>query len=285
MTNILNGKALSLSLQQELKKSINALTTRKPTLAFILVGHHPPSLIYVERKKKATAFVGIRSIISHLNENISEKMLIQQIQKYNNDPSIDGILVQMPLPPSISPYPVIQAIHPNKDVDGFHPLNFGKLLLGEKDGFIPCTPLGIQCLLEKNQIAIESKHVVIVGRSNIVGKPLAALLMQKKKGANATVTIAHSQSKDLHKITQEADILVSAIGKPRFLTQNMVKKGCVVVDVGITQVQGKLVGDVDYEKVAPITAAITPVPGGIGPMTIAMLLKNTYLSFQRREKR
>lgn len=287
---ILDGKKLSLALQEEVKNAIHALKERKPGLAFILVGNNPSSQAYVRMKKKACAHVGIHSFTSELPEDISEYSLLQEIMKYNDDPSVDGILVQMPLPKHIDPSIVTLTIDPAKDVDGFHPFNVGKMLLGEEDGFLPCTPNGIKILLEKNNIPVSSKHVVIVGRSNIVGKPLAAILMQKKKGCNATVTVAHSETKNIKEITQSADILVAALGRPKFITQDMVKKGAVVIDVGISRVyneknESMLVGDVDFEHVAPISSYITPVPGGVGPMTIAMLLKNTHFSYMKKKGR
>lgn len=288
MTKILDGKKLSLSLQEELQKKISLLKQRKPGLAFLLVGENPASETYVRMKQKACAFVGIHSFFKHFPAAVKESVLLKEIERYNQDPHVDGILVQMPLPEGIDAKKVMSAIDPSKDVDGFHPYNVGKMLLGEEDGFFPCTPLGIQILLEKNHIDISSKHVVIIGRSNIVGKPLAAILMQKRKGCNATVTVAHSGTSHLKELSLSADILVGALGKPKFITKDMVKKGAVVVDVGISKIYdpnqktSKIVGDVDYEEVAPIASAITPVPGGVGPMTIAILLQNTYTGFLRK---
>ncbi len=285
MTKILDGKKLSLSLQQDLQKKISLLTGRKPGLAFLLVGENPASKTYVQMKQKACAFVGIHSFFKHFPATIKESLLLEEIARYNQDPHVDGILVQMPLPEGIDAKKIMTAIDPSKDVDGFHPYNVGKMLLGEEDGFFPCTPLGIKVLLEKNHIDISSKHVVIIGRSNIVGKPLAAILMQKRKGCNATVTVTHSATTHLKELTLSADILVGALGKPRFITKDMVKKGAVVVDVGISKIYdphqktSKIIGDVDYEEVAPIASFITPVPGGVGPMTIAILLQNTYKGF------
>ncbi|HUD02033.1 MAG TPA: bifunctional 5,10-methylenetetrahydrofolate dehydrogenase/5,10-methenyltetrahydrofolate cyclohydrolase, partial [Rhabdochlamydiaceae bacterium] len=203
------------------------------------------------------------------------------IEKLNRDPAIDGILIQQPLPPHLKASTIMEAVDPNKDVDGFHPINMGRLLLGETNGFIPCTPEGIHRLLQAYKIPLKGKHVVILGRSNIVGKPLAALLIQKNPTANATVTIAHTATKHLKELTQSADILIAAMGSPHFVKAPMVKKGAVVIDVGINRNGSKIVGDVDFDRVAPLCSYITPVPGGIGPMTIAMLLSNTALSVER----
>jgi methylenetetrahydrofolate dehydrogenase (NADP+)/methenyltetrahydrofolate cyclohydrolase len=232
-------------------------------------------------KKKACTQIGIHSIVEEFAADTNQEVLLQAIDGLNNDPRIDGILVQLPLPSHMDTLAVTRSILPKKDVDGFHPVNLGKLLLGEEDGFPPCTPKGIQLLLEETA-PIEGKHVVIVGRSNIVGKPLAALLVQKKKGANATVTLAHSQSEHLAQITRSADILVAAIGQPRFIRKEMVRPGAIVIDVGINRVEDRLVGDVDFDAVAPIASRITPVPGGVGPMTIAMLMQNTVEGALRR---
>ncbi|MBI3211535.1 MAG: bifunctional 5,10-methylenetetrahydrofolate dehydrogenase/5,10-methenyltetrahydrofolate cyclohydrolase [Simkania negevensis] len=216
--------------------------------------------------------------------SISEKELIQTIQHLNQDEKIDGILVQQPLPLHLSNANVVESIDPRKDVDGFHPINMGKLLLGEERGFVPCTPLGILKLLEETKIEVEGKHVVIIVRINIVCKPIAALLIQKKAGRNATVTLAHSHTKNLPSICLSGDILVAAIGKPLFIKKKMVKRGAVVIDVGINKIAskegGRIVGDVDFAEVSRVASYLTPVPGGVGPMTIAMLLSNTILSYQ-----
>jgi methylenetetrahydrofolate dehydrogenase (NADP+)/methenyltetrahydrofolate cyclohydrolase len=273
---LLDGKKLA---QKILSKIATQLSGKKPGLAFILVGNDPASKTYVQAKRKACEKVGIESKVVELSERISQSDLIRIVEGFNRDPHIHGLLVQQPLPSHISEKEVTLAIDPAKDVDGFHPMNMGKLLLGEEGGFVPCTPLGIQLLLKESKVALEGKHVVIVGRSNIVGKPLAALLMQKKEGANATVTIAHSQSAHLAQITRSADILISAVGKPHFIGKEMVREGAAVVDVGINRIDGKIVGDVDFENVSKISGAITPVPGGVGPMTIAMLMQNTMKAF------
>lgn len=286
---ILDGKAIATQIQRELAEMIGSLSGRKPCLAVLLVGNNPASHIYVNRKTKACADVGMTSLKFEFPSSITEKTLLAEIEKCNRDPHIDGILVQLPLPPQINVTKVTRAIHPEKDVDGFHPINVGKLLIGETDGFEPCTPLGIKMLLERSGIAIEGKHVVIVGRSNIVGKPLAAMLMQNLPGCNATVTVAHSKTKNLKKICLMADILIVAVGKPRTVTEDMVKQGATVIDVGINRedaLEGekayRIVGDVDFEAVQKKCSFITPVPGGVGPMTIAMLLNNTWKSFSRK---
>lgn len=280
---LIDGKKVAAEIQAELEKKIGALAGRKPGLAVILVGDNPASQSYVRAKRKACASVGIVSSLIELPASIAEMDLLKQIDALNHDPAVDGILVQLPLPSHIDEKKVTYAIDPAKDVDGFHPINVGKMLLGESGGFLPCTPHGIQVLLEKSHIPVEGKHVVIVGRSNIVGKPLAAILMQKRPHCNATVTIAHSQSENLAVLTRSADIVVAAIGRPFFLKKEMVKPGATVIDVGINRLpDGKIVGDVDFHPVSEIAGHITPVPGGIGPMTIAMLLKNTLLSFLKR---
>lgn len=282
---IIDGKKIAENLQAELKELIQKLIPQKPGLAFILVGHHAPSHTYVRMKKKGCLEVGIHSETYELEATISEKDLIALIKKCNENPNIHGILVQQPLPAHLSEQKVLEAIDPRKDVDGFHPLNIGKALLGQEDGFLSCTPLGIVTLLEKAQVQIEGKHVVILGRSNIVGKPLAALLMQKKPQRNATVTVAHSQTTDLPNLCKTADILIAAIGQPLFVKKSFVKKGASVIDVGINILEkdGKkiIVGDVAFEEVEPLCSHITPVPKGVGPMTITMLLYNTYLSCLR----
>ncbi len=278
---IIDGFAVANAILEELKKRILKFK-RKPSLAFIRVGEHPPSLTYIRMKQKKCEEVGILSIDREFKETISEENLLKEVALLSQDPSVDGILIQLPLPAHIDTSQVIDHIDPSKDVDGFHPLNMGKLLLGQRDGFFPCTPYGIMTLLARSAIDPSGKHVVILGRSNLVGKPLAALLIQKEKGANATVTLAHKASRDLLRLCQSADILVAAMGAPRFVKEEMVKAGTVVIDVGITRLEGGIVGDVDFERVAPKCAFITPVPGGVGPMTIAMLLSNTVLSFERR---
>lgn len=276
MAKIIDGKKISLEILNELELKISQ-QKQKPGLAFILVGDNPASQTYVRQKKKTCAMIGVRSTLIEMPSHSTQNEILHHIEKLNQDPTIDGILVQLPLPLHIDPNVIMISIDPSKDVDGFHPMNIGKLLLGHVDGLIPCTPHGIKELLKRSHISTAGKHVVILGRSNIVGKPLAALLMQKY--SNATVTIANSHTKNIEQICQSADILVAAIGHPQFVKKGMVTEGCVVIDVGINRSHtGKLVGDVDFDEVAPLCSWITPVPGGVGPMTIAMLMQNTYLS-------
>lgn len=282
---LISGKEIAEEIQKELKKKIKSFgSPRKPGLAMVLVGEHLPSHTYVNVKKRACEDVGIHSRVVNLAGDTSLDNILHTIYTLNKDPAIDGILLQSPLPAPLDAQKAYQAIDPNKDVDGFHPLNMGKLLLGLHDGFTPCTPLGVMEMLKRSSIEVTGKHAVVVGRSNIVGKPLAALLLQ----ANATVTIAHSKTQNLPEITRSADILVAAIGSAGFIKEEMVKKGAIVIDVGInrqndhSQKGYRIVGDVDFEGVQKLAAAITPVPKGVGPMTVAMLLHNTILSFERR---
>lgn len=277
---LIDGKKIAKDIREELKAQIEKIQGRKPGLAFILIGEDPASQAYVRMKKKGCLEVGIHSETLELPANTSQDDLLIEIARLNKDSNIDGILIQQPLPKQISTTAVVEATNPAKDVDGFHPINIGRLLLGEKGGFAACTPLGVTKLLEKSGIETKGKHAVIVGRSNIVGKPLAALLIQK--GIDCTVTIAHSQTKNLKEVCQEGDILIAAIGKPHFIKENMVKKGATVIDVGINRIDKGLVGDVDFDRVKETAGAITPVPGGVGPMTIAMLLSNTYESYKKR---
>ncbi|CCB85853.1 MULTISPECIES: bifunctional methylenetetrahydrofolate dehydrogenase/methenyltetrahydrofolate cyclohydrolase FolD [Parachlamydia] len=287
---IIDGVKIATEIQQELCDYIKHLHGRPPSLHVVIVGHHPPSEIYVKRKTEACFKTGIQSQTHRFPSEITESELLSHIQRLNAEPEIDGILVQLPLPEHIHSSRITQAIAPDKDVDGFHMMNLGKLLIGDTTGFVPCTPLGIQTLLIRSSIETSGKHVVILGRSQIVGKPMAALLMQNTPQANATVTVAHSQTKHLKSICQSADILIAAMGKPRFVTADMVKEGSVVIDVGINRISAshlpkgyEIVGDVDFEHVQPKSAFITPVPGGVGPMTIAMLLSNTLKSYCLRE--
>lgn len=277
---LLDGKKVADQIIKELKKTVGTFQT-PPGLAFILVGSNSASQTYVRMKKKKCQEIGIVSKDLQFEEDISEKELLKHIQALNRDPTVDGILIQQPLPKHL--LALVEAIAPSKDVDGFHPVNIGRLLLGETDGFVPCTPLGIQRLLWEYDISLKGKHVVILGRSNIVGKPLAALLVQKNPQANATVTLAHTATQNLKELTLSADILVAAMGSHHFVRSSMVKKGTVVIDVGINRHGSKITGDVDFDEVAPKTSFITPVPGGIGPMTIAMLMSNTLLSYERKK--
>lgn len=279
---LIDGKHIASQIEHDLKKMIGTLT-RPPGLAFVLVGENPASRTYVRMKKKKCISLGIVSKDKEFPESVSEHDLLKHISHLNSDPTVDGILVQLPLPKHISTPKIMEAVSPEKDVDGFHPINIGKMLLGEIDGFLPCTPYGIRVLLSSYKIPIAGKHVVILGRSNIVGKPLAAILMQKAPDCNATVTIAHSFTENLKEITRSADILVAAMGKAHFVTHDMVKKGVVIIDVGINRLGDKIVGDVDFKTVAPLASYITPVPGGVGPMTIAMLMSNTIRSYEQRQ--
>lgn len=279
---IINGKEIAQGIQDELRKKLTKGHKRAPCLVMVLVGEHPASQVYVKRKAHACKEIGMVSTILEFPTTITETALLEEIARLNHNNAVDGILIQLPLPPHIDAAKIMLALDPTKDVDGFHPINAGKLLIGDPSGFVPCTPLGIKVMLEKANIDICGKHVVIVGRSNIVGKPLAALLMQNAPHANATVTVAHSKTKNLEALCRQADVLVAAIGQPLFIRPDMVREGAVVIDVGINRVDGKLVGDVDFEGMHTKCASITPVPGGVGPMTIAMLLSNTYDSFVRR---
>jgi methylenetetrahydrofolate dehydrogenase (NADP+)/methenyltetrahydrofolate cyclohydrolase len=278
MTLLLDGKTVAEKILHTIQHQV-PLAPKTPRLAIFLVGHHPPSEAYVRGKSAACRRTGIALDLLRFPSTVSERDLLEAIDQRNRDPETDAILVQLPLPPHLSVERVTYAIDPTKDVDGFHPVNLGKLLSGDPSGFTPCTPKGVLALLAAYGIDPSGQRAVIVGRSAIVGKPLAALLMQKRKGANATVTIAHSGSERLFEITRSADILIAALGRPRFITADAVRPGATVIDVGITRLPtGALVGDVDFGAVAPIASAITPVPGGIGPMTVAMLLENTLQS-------
>lgn len=276
MTVILDGKALRDKLLAQLKLKVDSFET-KPTLVVILVGDNPASKIYVNNKKKTAEKLGIKSEVINYPENISEDVLLDKINDLNNDDNVTAILVQLPLPKHIDKFKVVDAISPKKDVDGFTPENFGKLFAGEEPYVYPCTPKGILLLLDEYKIDLDGKHVVIVGRSNIVGKPLSQMMLRR----NATVTVCHSHTKNLSDITKTADILVSAVGE-KIIEENMLKSDCVVVDVGIFKDEnGKTRGDVDFEKVSPLTSFISPVPGGVGPMTIASLMLNTVELFEK----
>lgn len=286
---IISGAEIAEQIRQELRKDIASLKEKgvTPGLAVVLVGEDPASQSYVRMKGKACEELGLFSQTIVKPADTSEEELLALIDSLNADPRIHGILVQLPLPKHIDENKVILRIDPNKDVDGFHPINVGKMLIGEP-GFLPCTPHGIQEMLIRSGVDPEGKHVVVVGRSNIVGKPVAAILVQKRKGANATVTIAHSRTRDLASITRSADILVAAMGSPQFIKADMVREGAVVIDVGSNLIDDpsakrgyRWVGDVDFEAVKEKASAITPVPGGVGPMTIVMLMKNTVLSASR----
>ncbi len=282
--NVIDGKSIAASVHEETAKEVATLARNnnlQPGLAVVLVGEDPASMVYVNMKAKKSAELGIFSDKRVLGKDATQEEVLAVVEELNNDPKIHGILVQSPPPPQIDESAIVRAIDPAKDVDCFHPINVGKMLLGESDGFLPCTPHGIMVLLERSGVDPSGKHAVIIGRSNIVGKPMMALLMQKAKGANATVTVCHSRTANIAEHTKQGDILIAAIGKAEFVTADMVKEGAVVIDVGINRVDDasakrgyRLVGDVAYEEVAAKASLITPVPGGVGPMTIAMLLHN-----------
>ena len=272
MAEIIDGKKISQEIKDELKEKVAAMHAQgqEGTLAVVLVGQDPASCVYVRNKKRACEYIGIRSLSYELAEDTSEEEVLALIDKLNGDKDVNGILVQLPLPKHMDEDKITRAIDPLKDVDGFHPQNVGALSIG-LPGFVSCTPAGIIQLLKRSHIDMEGKHCVIVGRSNIVGKPMALLMLRE----NATVTIAHSKTQNLPELCKTADILIVAIGKPQFITADYIKEGAVVIDVGIYRDENnKLCGDVRYDEVAPHTSAITPVPGGVGPMTIAMLMHN-----------
>ncbi len=279
MPLILDGKTLAQTMQAELAARSADFAARtggaRPGLAAVLVGDNPASQVYVRNKRKACEQAGIQSWLHQLPAETTQAELLHLLSQLNGDPQVSGILVQLPLPKQIDENAIIAAVAPIKDVDGFGPESLGLLTAGHPR-YLPCTPFGVQQILVRNNISIDGQHVVIVGRSNIVGKPLSLMLMQKAAGANATVTICHSRTRDIGALTRQADIIVVAIGQARFLKRDMVRAGAVVVDVGINRgADGKLVGDVDFDEVKEVASAITPVPGGVGPMTITMLLHNT----------
>jgi methylenetetrahydrofolate dehydrogenase (NADP+)/methenyltetrahydrofolate cyclohydrolase len=278
MPTLLDGKQLAQTMQAEIAREVEALVKSggmKPGLAAVLVGDDPASQTYVKNKRKACERVGMESWLHALPATTTQVQLLDLIRQLNADKRVHGILVQLPLPSQIDEAAIIKSVAPQKDVDGFGPESLGLLAAGHPR-FLPCTPYGVQQILVRNNIAIEGRHVVIVGRSNIVGKPLALILMQKAPGANATVTVCHSRSRNLADLTRQADIVVVAIGQAGFLKADMLRPGAVVVDVGINRLaDGRLVGDVDFAGVSRVASAITPVPGGVGPMTITMLLHNT----------
>ncbi len=292
MSIILDGKATSNQIKEELTiqvKQIKDAGKRPPHLAAVLVGNDGASLTYVGSKVRSCERVGYDSTLIKLDDDISQEALLDTIEKLNNDPLLDGFIVQLPLPKHIDEEVVLHAINPNKDVDGFHPTNFGKMALGMQT-FIPATPFGIMELLKRYKLDISGKHAVVIGRSHIVGRPMSILLSEKGNPGNATVTLTHSRTQNLADITREADIVVSALGVPNFLTADMVNDGAIIIDVGITRVPDAdhpkgyvIVGDVHFDQVNEKASYITPVPGGVGPMTIAMLLQNTMLAYQRNQ--
>ena len=291
---IIDGKKIAAEVNEENRKEISILArdcNLQPGLAVVLVGEDPASQVYVNMKDRKCQELGIYSAKHVLDKDASMQEVLDLIDQLNKDPKINGILVQSPPPPQIDEEKVIAAIDPAKDVDCFHEQNVGKMLIGKQDGFFPCTPYGVMVLLERSGIDPCGKHAVIIGRSNIVGKPMISLLVQKADGANATVTCVHSRTKNLPELTRQADILIAAIGKPEFVTADMVKEGVVVVDVGINRVEDanakrgyRLAGDVKFDEVAEKASFITPVPGGVGPMTIAMLMQNTIKACKMQNK-
>jgi len=289
---ILDGKKTSSDIKDEIAEAVKKLKSegkKTPHLAAILVGSDGASMTYVNAKVKACDFVGFNSTLIDLPENTSEETLLEKIQKLNSDSDIDGFIVQLPLPKHIDKQKVLMAVNPDKDVDGFHPTNVGRMTL-DLPCFLPATPFGIMELLERYKVETSGANVVVIGRSHIVGRPMSILMSQKRNVGNATVTVAHSRTKNLSEITQKADIIIAALGIPEFLTAEMVKEGVTIIDVGITRVPDatkprgyRLAGDVHFESVSKKAAFITPVPGGVGPMTIAMLLKNTLLACQKND--
>jgi methylenetetrahydrofolate dehydrogenase (NADP+)/methenyltetrahydrofolate cyclohydrolase len=275
---IIDGKAIAAQVEQEVRDVLSRLPY-KPGLVAVRVGNDPASEVYVRNKARKAKELGLQGTELVFDASMAESDLLSQIDRLNRDSEVDGILVQLPLPKQIDPKKVIEAIDPAKDVDGFHPINVGLLHLG-RPSLVPCTPAGVMRLIASTGVTMVGARAVVIGRSDIVGKPVAALLLQQ----HATVTIAHSRTRDLPSVVREADILVAAIGKARFVTAEMVKPGAVVIDVGINRVEGKLVGDVDFQRVREMASWITPVPGGVGPMTIAMLMKNTVTAAQRRRR-
>jgi methylenetetrahydrofolate dehydrogenase (NADP+)/methenyltetrahydrofolate cyclohydrolase len=287
---LIDGKAIAQKINSESRQTVAWLTAQghTPGLAVVLVGDDPASRAYVRSKDAICKELGMYSVKKELPADVSQETLLALVRELNADPAIHGILVQSPPPAHIDERAVVEAIDPRKDVDGFHPVNVAKVALGDADTFVPCTPLGCQRLLIESGIETCGAHIVVLGRSMIVGKPLALLLMQKGKGGDATVTVAHSRTRDLAAVCRSADILIAAIGKPQFVRENFVKEGAVVIDVGINRISdptakngSRLVGDVAFDEVAPKCRAITPVPGGVGPMTIAMLMANTITSCKR----
>ena len=284
---LIDGNSIAASIIEELTAKVSALPGKKPVVAFIRVGEDPASVSYVRKKEKTAERIGIGSRLYLLPEDVSKEDLFAQIDALNADPDVNGILIQAPLPKHIDETETFNRVAPGKDVDGFNTVNIGKLCQEDASGFVACTPAGIVELIERSGIETEGKHVVVLGRSQIVGKPAALLLMRKAVPGNATVTVCHSRTQNLAAITSQADLLIAAIGRPNFVTADMVKDGVAVIDVGINRVKDaskksgyRLVGDVEFEPVAAKASHITPVPGGVGPMTVAMLMQNTYRAFK-----
>ncbi|HVS52232.1 MAG TPA: bifunctional methylenetetrahydrofolate dehydrogenase/methenyltetrahydrofolate cyclohydrolase FolD [Opitutaceae bacterium] len=289
--DLIDGNKIAADIIAELKTEVGALASRKPCIALVRVGEDPASVSYVKKKEKTAAEIGVTSRIILPPVSITQAELFQLIDELNADPAVDGILVQSPLPKHIDEVAVFRRVAPEKDVDGFNTINLGKVAQEDDTGFVACTPAGIMELLARSGVDLKGRHVVVLGRSLIVGKPVALLALQKKAGANGTVTICHSGTSNLAALTRQADVLIAAIGKAEFVTATMVKPGAVVIDVGINRVPDatkktgyRLTGDVHFSTVSPLCAKITPVPGGVGPMTVAMLMKNTVKAFRLRAK-
>lgn len=287
---LIDGNAIAKDIIAELTEKVSQLKKDKPTVAFIRVGEDPASVSYVNKKQQTAAKIGIKAQLHVLAEDVSQAELYGLIEQLNADPEVNGILIQAPLPSHLDENACFNRVDPHKDVDGFSTLNLGKLCQEDPDGFVACTPAGIVELIKRSHIETEGKHVVVLGRSQIVGKPAALLFIRKALPGNATVSICHSRTQKLEQITRQADILIAAIGRPHFVTESMVQPGAVVIDVGINRIPDstkrsgfRLVGDVDFEAVAPKSAHITPVPGGVGPMTVAMLMQNTFEAYQRAQ--
>ena len=285
---IIDGNLISKQILEELKVEIAAIKGPQPRVTFVRVGEDPASVYYVNKKQKTAMEIGIDSSVQVLPENTGENELLDVIDTLNNDTSVHGILIQSPLPDSISEEAAFNRVHPDKDVDGLNIKNFGRLCQEDAEGFVACTPVGIIELLKRSDVGIDGKHAVVVGRSLLVGKSCALLLMQKGQNGNATVSICHSHTQDLSAITKQADILIAAMGKAEFITEAMVKSGAVVIDVGINRVADdskkrgyRIVGDVDFDNVLPLVSKITPVPGGVGPMTVAILMRNTLKAYKK----
>ena len=285
--NIIDGNKIAKDIIEDLKKEVGQLGKDRPTVAFIRVGEDPASISYVRKKQKTAEAIGIHAKLTVLPESITQEELFAVIKTYNANDTVNGILIQAPLPKHIDETATFNQVDPQKDVDGFHTLNIGKLCQGDASGFVACTPAGIVELINRSQIETEGKHVVVLGRSQIVGKPATLLMLRKGTPGNATVTVCHSRTQNLADITRQADILIAAIGKAHFVTKDMVKPGASIIDVGINRIPdatkksgARLVGDVDFDTVSPLCEHITPVPGGVGPMTVAMLMQNTIKAFK-----
>lgn len=289
---LIDGNAIAAAIVAELKQEVAARPGRKPCIALVRVGEDPASVSYVRKKEKTAAEIGVTSRVILPPETISQAELFTLLDELNTDPTVDGILVQSPLPKHIDELAVFRRVSPEKDVDGFNTLNLGKVAQEDETGFVACTPAGIMELLARSGVDLKGRHVVVLGRSLIVGKPVALLALQKKAGANGTVTICHSATSNLSALTRQADVLIAAIGRAEFVTADMVKPGAVVIDVGVNRVPDptkktgyRLTGDVHFPTVAPLCSRITPVPGGVGPMTVAMLMKNTFEAVVREQER